>query len=67
MSNINTMHTDELIKLAIDVNAELQSRLRAGMFLLSSVEGKPDADYKMVCSVLLDALRGKPLGGEEKV
>lgn len=53
------MPTEQLLHEAIDINAELQARLRATMFVLSSVETNVHLDPRAAIQAILSQLRGK--------
>jgi hypothetical protein len=58
--NIKNMHTEELIRLSINVNAESQARLNGTMFALSAFEQKRfPASAEDTIRIVLEQLRGK--------
>lgn len=59
-SKYKTWHTDQLIEESININAELQARMKGVMFGLSCAEDfKSEDDRKKMITLLMQQLRGQ--------
>lgn len=60
MNNLEKMHTEDLIKLAVNVNSEIQARLSGTLFVLSSSTlSQTKRPPEEAVRIVLELLRGK--------